>query len=756
VAVAASLARGLARRWPEQSLAEAALVTALFAVLLCAVYAPVVFRDETFAPSTLAGQTGKPGAEYPYGDAEKGPFLDAGSYAWIFEPMARVVHDVYADGEAPLWNPYTNLGVPLLGDLQSAPLSPFYAPVFLKPTQNAWDLVFLLRVLVGGVGCFVLLRALGARPAAAFVPAVGYLLSPAYALRMLSLSLSVEALAPWLLLAILVLVRRPGFLPFAGTAMLTAAAIVGGQPEVLVVLAWLAAAWGLYWWWREGRSRRVLLELAGAGAAGALVAAPQLLLGAEYVSLAVDLHLGALGQNRLPVETLKLILLGDYESAGHESLGIVMLSLAAAGIAGWRKAGMPQGFMLAAAAVWAVRALGVPAGEQVVGLLPGVSDINIARYGMFVYLLAGAISAAAGVQAIVRGSRPALAAGTLTGLVVPLALWPTGGRAEGNVGPALAFAAAVALGVLLVHRLPPLAPVLAAVFVAQLLVLVPQNYARAYNPYLPQAFVRDVRERLHAGDRVMGVRSVMHPQISAGFGLADPRNGLALETKRFDRYLYDLVGAAQANFNGYLRADDASSPYLAALGVRYLLAPRAARLGAGLTRVFPEQAGRRTPVAVWEVGGAYPRAWIPAAIRASSGMEESERLLREGGGDMRAVSVVEDPTAEMLSARGAGEATTMRVGWNEAVFRVRTNGAAVLVLSDQYFPGWTATVDGEATEIRPANLTMRAVAVPAGEHEVVFSYEPAGWRFGLVLTALGALVLAARGFAPWLVARIRA
>ena len=156
-------------------------MTVAFALVLCAAFYPLVFQDRTFAPNgRLAWQSGRPAADYAYPPPKDPVILDGGAFVWLFEPMGRIAHEAYADGAAPLWNPYTGLGVPLLGDLQTAPFGPFS-----------------------------LLRALGARPPAALVAALGYLLVPAYVLWMHAGSLSVEALAPWLLLALLALLRRP-------------------------------------------------------------------------------------------------------------------------------------------------------------------------------------------------------------------------------------------------------------------------------------------------------------------------------------------------------------------------------------------------------------------------------------------------------------------------------------------------------------------------------------------------------------------
>lgn len=76
-----------------------------------------------------------------------------------------------------------------------------------------------------------------------------------------------------------------------------------------------------------------------------------------------------------------------------------------------------------------------------------------------------------------------------------------------------------------------------------------------------------------------------------------------------------------------------------------------------------------------------------------------------------------------------------------------TSGNGLLVLSDTFYPGWKARVDGRDTPILRADVNLRAVAFPAGRHTVVFTYEPATVRWGIVLSLAGALAaLAALGF----------
>lgn len=73
----------------------------------------------------------------------------------------------------------------------------------------------------------------------------------------------------------------------------------------------------------------------------------------------------------------------------------------------------------------------------------------------------------------------------------------------------------------------------------------------------------------------------------------------------------------------------------------------------------------------------------------------------------------------------------------------------LVVLDELWYPGWTVEVDGEPAELLRANYIMRAVWVGAGHHEIVWRFEPAGFRpllAGYVL-ALGAI--GAAGVCGW-------
>ncbi len=77
----------------------------------------------------------------------------------------------------------------------------------------------------------------------------------------------------------------------------------------------------------------------------------------------------------------------------------------------------------------------------------------------------------------------------------------------------------------------------------------------------------------------------------------------------------------------------------------------------------------------------------------------------------------------------------------------RTAAPAYLVLSEVWYPGWRAWVDGVETPVYRANFAFRAVYVPAGEHTVIMRFDPPAWRIGLTMTLVTLLALA--GWALW-------
>ncbi len=150
-------------------------------------------------------------------------------------------------------------------------------------------------------------------------------------------------------------------------------------------------------------------------------------------------------------------------------------------------------------------------------------------------------------------------------------------------------------------------------------------------------------------------------------------------------------------------------------------------------------------VKVYERLGAPGRAWVVHGIQPADDDNVALALLGDPAFDPRAVAVVAgDVRPHPAGAAAAGEGVTV-ASWAAERIALRADVAApgLLVLADAFYPGWQATVDGVPAPILRANLMFRGVAVAPGSHEVIFSYAPVSWRWGLILSLATAAFLAA-------------
>ena len=140
-----------------------------------------------------------------------------------------------------------------------------------------------------------------------------------------------------------------------------------------------------------------------------------------------------------------------------------------------------------------------------------------------------------------------------------------------------------------------------------------------------------------------------------------------------------------------------------------------------------------------------PRAYIVQTVRV---MQKSGILEHIDSEDFnpREAAVTEEPLGR-LEYNGEFEAAEIKLFTpNKVVLSLSGENEGLLVLSETYFPGWSASVDGKPREIHLANYAFRGVVVEKGEREVVFEYLPTDFMGGmaialLTLTAIIALFL---------------
>jgi hypothetical protein len=99
------------------------------------------------------------------------------------------------------------------------------------------------------------------------------------------------------------------------------------------------------------------------------------------------------------------------------------------------------------------------------------------------------------------------------------------------------------------------------------------------------------------------------------------------------------------------------------------------------------------------------------------------------------------------------EPVFMDDGLNEVILSTKSPVPALLLLSDMMVPGWSVEVDGQESTLLVADLVLRAVALPAGEHTVRFYFSDPSVKAGLSLTLTGLLIAFALVFAETILRR---
>jgi hypothetical protein len=143
---------------------------------------------------------------------------------------------------------------------------------------------------------------------------------------------------------------------------------------------------------------------------------------------------------------------------------------------------------------------------------------------------------------------------------------------------------------------------------------------------------------------------------------------------------------------------------------------------------------------------ALPRALIVHQAIAAPDHEAAFAALHAPGFDPAATVVVEGGEAlDAATPSGAATIGLAAFSLNEIRLDVATPSDAYLVLSEVWYPGWRATVDGQPSPVLRANYAFRAVRLGPGQHQVQLTFSPASWTAGLAVSGLTALALIAWG-----------
>lgn len=254
--------------------------------------------------------------------------------------------------------------------------------------------------------------------------------------------------------------------------------------------------------------------------------------------------------------------------------------------------------------------------------------------------------------------------------------------------------------------------------------------------------------------RYAAMREVLRPNLGTIYGLPsiDGYDGGLLPVQDYARFKGLLLPGAAPVAHFTLPSQAPARPdsrLLGALNVRFLVTD--GRSGAPGPGWIAREAAPGAAF-VHENSDLRPRAHLVFDVQVEPDPRRALVLLRAT--DLTRTAVIERPleglhlVASSPAGEGspAGSARISRYGAQQVEIDVETAVAGLLVISDSYYPGWRAMINGAPAPLVRANVAFRGVPVPAGRHRVRMVFDPLSVKLGF---AASALAIAGNGVLWW-------
>jgi hypothetical protein len=650
--------------------------------------------------------------------------------------MTFVRHSLWS-GQLPLWNPYTEFGMPFFAQSQWGLLSPAQWPYLAIPghftVYTAETVVGITKIAFATSGTYLLARRLKMSPVAGIFAAIAFSFG-GYMTAWLGMPASaVVAFLPWSCWGLeLVICSDRYLLGIAALSTSVASLVLGGHPEVILYAVYGVVLYGAVRFLQEfralrGERVRRLLGIAAAAVLALGLAAIVLVPAAELFIRSVDITqrgVGAYGSTGWR----SLIYTVDPNHDGNPIHGQTVFGVGYAILVAPFNAGL------------------APLGLSLLALL--FRDRRVVPF-LVIFAAAILIGVDAGPYLSIAKHVPALrSANNVHGLL----LWSFALALAGGIG-------LDRLGTFVRERVG-WRPVGIAVttLLAVWLFIDLYHWGHNYNPRVNRGVVgvpqpAEMANVGHGGGATRtGFLGEWAPPalLPMLFRVPEARGYGQPTRKDYDTYMQVAVSQFPERYTsyiGYSITNDKPGIFNAfnAANVGYLAYTTYKPDEAKLADAFK---GRRLiqpgPLTVLQNPHALTRAYVVSDYVVQPNQRRAVQQLAAPGFDPRR-SVVLDKRPQVAPRSGPppGPPPTITSYRNGGVkIDAHLSRPGFLVLSDSIYPGWSAKVDGKPVHLYRANGLFRAVEVPRGDHKVTFSFRPASVFWGGIVTLLSLVALA--------------
>lgn len=137
---------------------------------------------------------------------------------------------------------------------------------------------------------------------------------------------------------------------------------------------------------------------------------------------------------------------------------------------------------------------------------------------------------------------------------------------------------------------------------------------------------------------------------------------------------------------------------------------------------------------VLENKNAFPRVFAVNSVITEKDPQKILDKMFDSKTDLKKTAVIEE---DLNTQIGSGSAKIIDYKANKVILLTKSKKSTFIVLTDVYYPGWKAYVNGKETKIFRTDFTFRGVVVPAGDNTVEFTYKPITFSLGVLTAIIG-------------------
>ncbi len=662
-------------------------------------------------------------------------------------PWKTQVVQAFREGRLPLWNPYSFSGSPLLANFQSAALYPLGILYLTLPQIDAWTVLVILQPLLAILFTYWYARVIGLGTLPAILSAVSFGFSGFMAVWLEYNTVGHVILwLPLMLLSIERLRDKPSARWTLALTLSNTFALLAGHPQVY---AYSLAFSLVYAWFRMKRNTfpyALLCSVLGIGIGGI-----QLVPGLELIRVAArSPHDPSSLFSNILIQPWQLLALPFPNIFGNPAtrtyfpsdtfvgkvttIGLVPLFFI---LSAFRRKDTRTRFFIMATGTTLLLITANPV-TYFLYRIP-IPVITSSSPTLMAYLFSFSLAILSGlgleywmtdkhsVRKLILRSVEVYAVLAMLLLLTRMSAFPLFAQHTSVITKALIYAGAVSAAVIGAFWVAITKPkYLTGAVVLLILVHVFDLYVffNRFNPFVPKSLVFPEHPvltflRTKSPDRYWGYATAgISANFSAQYGIFSPEGYDPLYPKWYGQYLYSYrTGSPLKQFDNATRSDAAirssfgdgglsdtkKQAVLNALSVRYILDRTE---NASNETTFPPDVFKKAFTynewTIYENANAKPRAWMTE-----------------------------------------GTASIIRYEPEQVIIKTQNSSPGTLTLTDTYYPGWIADVDGAGVPIEKTDEGLRRIRVPAGAHTVTFAYKPSSFALGVALSlvSLGATII---------------